>query len=53
MNTHPLQALDPVFDYPDRVIREQADFMFIWIAHVVVTDVVWFLCSVLRMRTKT
>jgi len=52
MNTHPVQALDPVFDYLDNLIREQGDILFLGFAHVAIAVVVWVLCGGLRRRAK-
>jgi len=52
MNTHPVQALDPVFDYLDNLIRKQGDILFLGFAHVAMAVVVWVLCGGLRRRAK-
>jgi hypothetical protein len=50
MNTHPVQALDPVFEFLDRIIRDQGDILFMVFAYVALAAIAWILSGGLRRR---
>jgi hypothetical protein len=50
MNTHPVQALDPVFDYLDSLIRDYGDILFMLFTHAAIPFLVWVLCGRLRRK---
>lgn len=50
MNTHPIQVLDPVFKFLDRVIDDYGLDLFIGFGYVAIPFLVWVLCGGLRRR---
>ena len=50
MNTHPIQMLDPVFKFLDRVIDDYGLYLFMGFAYVAIPLLVWVLCGGLRRR---
>jgi hypothetical protein len=48
MNTHPVQMLDPVFDFLDTVIEDYGLYLFMGFAYVAIPFLVWVLCGGLR-----
>lgn len=52
MNRHPVQVLDPLFDYLDRVIRDHGDTLFMVFVYAAIPFLVWVLCGGLRRKLK-
>jgi len=50
MNAHPIQMLDPVFKFLDRVIDDHGLYLFVGFVYVAVPFLVWVLCGGLRRR---
>jgi hypothetical protein len=48
MNTHPIQMLDPVFKFLDRVIDDYGLYLFMAFVYVAIPFLVWVLCGGLR-----
>jgi hypothetical protein len=50
MNPHPVQALDPVFEFLDTVIEDYGLYLFMGFVYVAIPFLVWVLCGGLRRR---
>jgi hypothetical protein len=50
MNQHPVQVLDPVFDYLDGVIRDHGDTLFMVFTYAAIPFLIWVLCGGLRRK---
>ena len=48
MNTHPVQMLDPVFEFLDTVIEDYGLYLFMGFVYVAIPFLVWVLCGGLR-----
>ena len=48
MNTHPIQMLDPVFKFIDRVIDDYGLYLFVGFVYVAIPFLFWVLCGGLR-----
>ena len=45
MNQHPVQVLDPVFDYLDDLIRDHGNNLFMVFTYAAIPFLVWVLCG--------
>jgi hypothetical protein len=43
MNAHPVQLLDPCFQFLDKLIREEGDILYMLLVYIAVPLVVWLL----------
>jgi hypothetical protein len=50
MNQHPVQVLDPVFDYLDDVIRDHGDTLFMVFTYAAISFLIWVLGGGLRRK---
>jgi len=50
MNTHPVHALDPVFQFLDDLIRDHGDALFMVFTYVTVPFLICVLCGGLRRK---
>ncbi len=50
MNPHPIQMLDPVFKFLDRLIDDYGLYLFMGFVYVAIPLLVWVLCGGLRRR---
>jgi len=50
MNPHPVQALDPVFEYLDGLIRDHGDTLFMVFTYAAISFLIWVLCGGLRRK---
>ena len=50
MNPHPVQLLDPVFDFLNTVIEDYGLYLFMGFVYVVIPFLVWVLSGGLRRR---
>lgn len=50
MNTHPIQLLDPVFKFLDRVVDDYGLYLFMGFVYVAIPFLVWVVCGGLRQR---
>lgn len=50
MNLHPVQVLDPVFNFLDRLIRDDGDILFMVFVYAAIPFLVWVLCGGLRRK---
>jgi hypothetical protein len=41
MNQHPVQVLDPVFDYLDDLIRDHSDTLFMGFTYAAISFLIW------------
>lgn len=52
MSTHPVHALNPVFEFLDGLIRDQGDILFTGFAPVPLAVIVWILCGGMRRKSR-
>ena len=50
MSTHPVQMLDPVFDYLDGLIQDNGDILFMLFTYAAIPFLTWVLCGGLRRK---
>ena len=50
MQNDPIYLLKPVFDWLDRLIRDQGDYLYMLLVYVSIPLVVWILSGGLRRR---
>ena len=50
MNQHPVQLLDPVFEYLDGLIRDHGDTLFMVLTYAAIPFLIWVLCGGLRRK---
>lgn len=50
MSTHPVQLLDPVFDYLDGLIQDNGDILFMLFTYAAIPFLAWVSCGGLRRK---
>lgn len=50
MSTHPVHALDPVFQFLDDLIRDHGDTVFMVFTYVAIPFLIWVFCGGLRRK---
>ena len=50
MNSHPVQLLEPVFHFLDRMIYEQGDILYMLFVYASIPLIAWILSGGLRRK---
>ena len=50
MNTHPVHALDPVFQFLNDLIRDHGDVLYMGLVYAAIPLIAWILCGGLRRK---
>jgi hypothetical protein len=48
MNSHPVHALDPAFQFLDDLIRDHGDVLYMGLVYAAIPLIAWILCGGLR-----